>query len=261
MRAEEKDLDGADLARETERQRESDLEQQKADELPELQSEPDRDTAHRGPVIAVMRAILDREHVVVENQQLPARELKALQALQAAVEGKDAKLSQFVYASDRRDLLEQALAVLQPNFVTGDEQHAQLLGAYGDLIERVGLLRHGLVELEDAQDDLLVVEGAAVVTKTDADQDDKPKPGESTLTGPERKAEPKQPSTLTGPEPKQAAQPTSTLTGPEVKEPPKPASSLTGPELTPEPAKPSSLGDEKDLAEAQKKPWWKRVLG
>ena len=248
MRAEEKDLDGADLARETERQRESELEKADEQELPELQSEADHDTEHRGQVIALMRAILDREHVVVDQQQLPARELKALEALQAAVEGKDPALSQFVFASDRRDLLEQALAVLQPNFVTGDEQHAQLLGAYGDLIERVGLLRNGLVELEDAQDDLLVTKSSAAVAKTDADQDDKPdtKPGESTLTGPERKPEPKPPTTLIGPEPK-----------PEPKAP----STLTGPEAKPEPKGPSTLGDEADLAEAQKQPWWKRVLG
>jgi hypothetical protein len=260
LRAEEKDLDGADLARETERQRESELEKEDEAELPELQSEAAHDTEHSAEVIGIMRAILDRQHVVVDQQQLPARELKALEALQAAVEGKDAKLSQFVFASDRRDLLEQALAVLQPNFVTGDEQHATLLGAYGDLIERVGLLRTGLVELEDAQDDLLMAKTAAAVIKTDADQDDKPD-ADASLTGPERTPDPKQPSTLAGPELKAEPKPASTLTGPDVKPEPKPASSLTGPEAKPEPAKPSSLGDEKDLAEAQKKPWWKRVLG
>jgi hypothetical protein len=260
MRAEEKDLDGADLARETERQRESELEKDDAEQLPELQSTADQNTEHQSQVIGVMRAIMSREHVVVDQQQLPARELKALEALQAAVEGKDAKLSQFVFASDRRDLLEQALAVLQPNFVTGDEQHAQVLGAYGDLIERVGQLRNGLVELEDAQDDLLMANTRVAVTKTDADQDDKPD-ADASLTGPERTPEPKKPSTLTGPEVKAEPKPASSLTGPEVKEPPKPASTLTGPEAKPEPKGPSSLGDEKDLAEAQKTPWWKRVLG
>jgi hypothetical protein len=244
LRAEDKDLDGAELARETERQRKSELEKEDEQKLPELQSEADHHTEHRGQVISVMRAILAREHVVVDQQQLPARELKALEALQAAVEGKDAKLSQFVFASDRRDLLEQALAVLQPNFVTGDEQHAQLLGAHGDLIARVGLLRTGLVELEDSQDDLLMANTEVAITKTDADQDDKPE--DASLTGPERTPEPKKPSTLTGPD---------------VKEPPKPASSLTGPEVKPEPKPASSLGDENDLAEAQKTPWWKRVLG
>jgi len=36
LRAEEKDLDGADLARETERQRKSELEKEDAEKLPEL---------------------------------------------------------------------------------------------------------------------------------------------------------------------------------------------------------------------------------
>lgn len=276
MRAEDKDVDGRELERDVEKQRESDLEKSDDEELPELQSEADQSTEHRGQLIALVRAIFNREHVVVDNQQLPARELKALEALQAAVEGRDAKLSQFVYANDRRDLLEQALAVLQPNFVSGDEKHAQMLGAYGDLIERVAALREGLVDKEDAQDDLLRANTHLAVTKAEGEQDEPPKPGDSTLTGPERKEPPKPATTLTGPEVKPEPKPASTLTGPEVKPEPKPASTLTGPELKPEskpatsltgpevkdePAAPSTLGDPKDLAEAQKKPWWKRVLG
>jgi hypothetical protein len=276
VRAEDKEVDGPELERDIERQRDSELEKSDDEELPEIQSEADQTTEHRGQVIGLVRAILDREHVVVDNQQLPARELKALEALQAAVEGRDHNLSQFVYASDRRDLLEQALAVLQPNFVTGDEKHAQLLGAYGDLIERVATLREGLVDKEDAQDDLLRGNTHVDETKAEGDQDDKPTPDDASLDGPERRAAPKPATSLTGPEVKEAPKPASTLTAPEVKPEPKPASTLTGPELE-EPAKPAStlagpevkdeprgpstLGDAKDLAEAQKKPWWKRVLG
>ena len=247
MRAEDKDVDGRELEAQAEQQRESELEKSDDAELPELQSDADQSTEHRGQLIALVRAIFNREHVIVENQQLPARELKALEALQAAVEGRDAKLSQFVYASDRRDMLEQALAVLQPNFVTGDEKHAQMLGAYADLIERVAALREGLVDKEDAQDDLLHANTHVAATKAEGDQDDDDdKPRDSTLTGPERKQPPK---------------PATSLTGPEVKEAPKPATTLTGPEVEDEPKGPSTLGDPKDLAEAQKTPWWKRVLG
>lgn len=276
MRAEDKDVDGRELERDTERQRDTELEKSDDDELPELLHEDDQTTENRGELISAVRAIFNREHVVVENLALPARELKALEALQAAVEGRDTKLSQFVYASDRRDLLEQALAVLQPSFVTGDEKHAQLLGSYGDVIERVAALREGLVDKEDAQDDLLRANTAVAPTKAEGDQEDEPKPGESTLTGPERKLPAKPATSLTGPEVKEAPKPATTLTGPEVKPEPKPASSLTGPDLKEPPAPPttltgpevkdepkgpSTLGDAKDLAEAQKKPWWKRVLG
>jgi len=247
VRAEDKDVDGRELERDTERQRDTELEKSDDDELPELLPEAEQTLENRGELIHVVRAIFNREHVVVENLALPARELKALEALQAAVEGRDTKLSQFVYASDRRDLLEQALAVLQPNFVTGDEKHAQLLGAYGDVIERVAALREGLVDKEDAQDDLLRANTTVVATKAEGDQDDEPpKPGESTLTGPERKL----PAKLA-----------TSLTGPELEEAPKPATTLTGPEVKDEPKGPSTLGDAKDLAEAQKLPWWKRVLG
>lgn len=261
MRAEDKDVDGRDLERDVELQRESELQKSDDEELPELQSEANQTTEHRGQVVGLVRAIFNREHVIVDTQQLPQRELRALEALQAAVEGRDAKLSQFVYAADRRDLLEQALAVLQPNFVTGDEKHAQLLGAYHDIIERVAALREGLVDKEDAQDDLLRANTHVAPAKAEGDQDDEPKPGESTLTGPELKEAPKPASTLSGPEIKEAPKAASTLTGPEVKEPPKPASTLTGPEVKDEPKGPTTLGDAKEIAEAQKQPWWKRVLG
>jgi hypothetical protein len=250
MRAEDKDIDGLELERETERQRESELEKEDEEELPELQSSDDRDTAHRADVIAAVRAILDRDHVVVDELGLPARELRALEALQAAVNGRDAKLSQFVYATDRKTLLEQALAILQPNFVTGDERHAQLLGTYSDLIAKVADLRHGLTELSDAQDELLHASPELAKDASDKDDDDKnddDTPKRSTLSdGPEAKREPS----------------TSTLAdGPEVKREPSTSTLADGPAAKDEPRGPSTLGDPAEIAAAQKTPWWKRVLG
>jgi hypothetical protein len=221
LRAEDKEVDGLELERQTERQRESELEQEDEEELPELQSSEDRDAEHRGAVIAAMRMIFEHEHIVVDELGLPARELKALEALKAAVDGKDGALSQFVYATDRKAMLEQALAVLQPNFVSGDAQHAQVLGSHRDLIDKVADLRHGLVELADAQDELLHANANVAVTKDDGDKDDDEedddKPKKSTLSD-----------------------------GPVVTVAPKPA---------------STLGDAADLAAAEKTPWWKRALG
>lgn len=250
MRAEDKEVDGLELEKETERQRESELENEDEEELAELQSSEDRDTEHRGSVMAAMRAILDGDHVIVDELALPARELRALEALQAAVEGKDAKLSQFVYATDRKNLLEQALAVLQPNFVTGNSQHAQVLGTYSELIEKVADLRTGLLDLGDAQDDLLhgtpeLAKSAADKDDTDNNADDKPK-GSSLTDGPEAKREPTKSTLADGPEVKREA-PVSTL--------------ADGPAAKDEPRGPSSLGDPADIAAAQKTPWWKRVLG
>ena len=237
MRAEDKEVDGLELERETERQRESELEKEDEEELPELQSSEDRDAEHRGQVINAMRLILEREHVVVDELKLPARELKALDALKAAVDGKDGKLSQFVYATDRKNLLEQALAILQPNFVSGDAQRTQVLGSYHDLIEKVADLRHGLVELADAQDELLHATDKTAMQKADGDKDDTDdadddKPKKSTLAD-----------------------------GPEVKPEAKKSTLADGPAATDEPKAQSTLGDPADLAAAQKTPWWKRVLG
>ena len=237
LRAEDKEVDGLELERETERQRQSELEKEDEEELPELQSSEDRDTEHRGQVIAAMRMILEGEHVVVDELRLPARELRALDALKAAVDGKDGKLSQFVYATDRKNLLEQALAVLQPNFVSGDAQHAQLLGTYHDLIEKVADLRSGLVELADAQDEMLHGNTHLAVAKADGDTDDKDdadgdKPKKSTLAG-----------------------------GPEVKRESTKSTLADGPAAKDEPKGPSTLGDPAEVAAAQKTPWWKRALG
>jgi hypothetical protein len=237
LRAEDKEVDGLELERETERQRDSELEKEDEEELPELQSSEDRDAEHRGEVITAMRMILEREHVVVDELKLPARELKALEALKAAVDGKDGKLSQFVYATDRKNLLEQALAVLQPNFVTGDAQHVQMLGAYGDLVEKVANLRVGLVELADSQDDLLHATDKTAMQKADGDKDDTDEADDD---------KPKKSTLADGPEVKPVANKSTLADGPAVKD---------------EPQGPSTLGDPADLAAAQKQPWWKRVLG
>ena len=254
MRAEDKEVDGLDLERETERQRDSELEKEDEQELPELNSVNDRDAEHRGQVITAMRMILDGDHVVVDQLELPARELKALEALKSAVDGKDVKLSQFVYATDRKNLLEQALAVLQPNFVTGDSEHVQLLGSYSDLVEKVADLRNGLVELADSQDDLLHATDKTAMQKADGDKDDPDdkdadddKPNKSTLADvPEVKPEAKKSTLADGPEAKPETKTSTLADGPAVKD---------------EPAAPTTLGDPAELAAAQKQPWWKRVLG
>jgi hypothetical protein len=250
MRAEDREIDGLELERETDRQRDSELEEEDEEELHELQSSEDRHSAHRTSVIATMRAILDGDHVVIDDLRLPARELRALEAFQAAVEGKDTQLSQFVYATDRKNLLEQALAVLQPNFITGDAEHAQVLGTYSDLIEKVADLRTGLLDLSDAQDELL--RGNPNLAKDAGDKDDADDTDDETPA----------PSSLAdGPEAKREAA-TSTLSdGPEVHHAPAPSTLADGPAVTPEPRGPTTLGDPADIAAAQKTPWWKRMLG
>jgi hypothetical protein len=274
LRAEDKEVDGPELERD-EKLRGTDLEEQDEEEVEDHAGEQVRETnpAERTELVAAMRQILARQQLVVNDLHLPQRELRALDALKAAVEGRDAQLGQFVYASDRKAMLEQALAILQPN--VGD------LTGFHDMIRDVANLRHGLRELEDAQDELLEGHHKHALAKVDGDTDDKPKPkpdpGDTSLTGPERK-EPAKVTSLLGPEIKEAPKLATTLVGPEIKEAPKPATTLTGPEVKdtkpastlsgperPEdkeqPEPPSSLGDPVELEAQKKKPWWKRPFG
>ena len=251
MRAEEKEVEGPDLAR-AEQHR---LSEQKETELPEIAGEEVRDIEReRGTrLIDAMREILGDNAVNVEQLQLPARELEALKALQQAVTGKG-ELDQFVFAEDRKSLLEQALAVLQPNLSNG--QTSELAGMAGgiELLTRsVAQMREQLTDLMDAQDELLGDERdrfmAAIADET-ADKPvkpadpDAPRPASTVSTGgPEAKREAR-PSTVSagGPEAKREERP-STVSGP-------------GPEVKRE-DKATTLGDTGEIAAAAK-PIWKQ---
>ncbi|MEP6862806.1 MAG: hypothetical protein ABJE66_19425 [Deltaproteobacteria bacterium] len=263
MRFEDKDVDGPELDREK-GQRESDLVQEDEEEVDAIRIDDVLAQQHESSLLAAMREILEHRHVVINDLALPQKELRALEALKAAVTGRDGELSQFVYASDRRDLLEQALAVLQPRVMS------ELTRPFQDLVQRIGSLRHDLKDLEDAQDELLEANQEVGLDKADTDTADKPKPAakpdDMSLDGPERKL-PKPASNLDGPEPKIVKPPTS-LTG-ERKDEPKLPSTLDGPPLKEDPPHETTVGSRQDLAEAKiaepqklkTKPFWRRNDG
>jgi hypothetical protein len=275
VKADDKEVDSPELLRAT--KKEDELDKGDDEELPELAGEEVRDTKNddRGLLLGSMRAILDGQSIVVNDLRLPKRQLLALEALKAAVDGRDQDIDHFMYASDRSELLEQALAILQPNLAQGDAK--DIRGVMHEMIARVGDLRRDLKGLEDAQDELLDGQQKHDLAKGEGDTDDKPKPkpdGDASLTGPERK-EPPMVTSLLGPEIKEAPKPATTLVGPDRKDEPKPASALAGPEVTdpkpdsslggPElkeaPEQPSSLGDPAELEAQNKKPWWRRPFG
>ncbi len=242
LRQEDKEVDGPDIEHAEERKRESELVEEDDEELYDLdgQNEYERDHGRNGSVIAAMKKILAREHIVINDLALDRRELTALEALQTATRGRDGKLDTFVYAEDRRTLLEQSLAVLQPDVQT----LAELGTPYEDLMKQVSELRESLNDLEDAQEtaDRRVDEEKG----EDADTDDKPEDDDTSLDGPERKLK----------------KPESTLAGPERKDEPRPPSSLTGPERKADKKPPTTLGDAAEIADAQKQlPAWKRPAG
>jgi hypothetical protein len=243
LRAEDKQVAGPELAREVQLEQ-SALEKSDEEELPEVLGElTDLAHAKRSEVLSAVHAILMREHVVIDMLRLPQRELRALQALQQAVDGRDAKLHRFVFASDRRDLLEQALAMLQPNLVAGARTHHWL-------VARVGELRHQLRNLEDSQDELLAGDHLEL---TKAHPEDAPPPDTTEL-------DPDMP------------RPASTLDGPEHAPTPKPVTTLGDPaEIAASDAarQPPQLlrsgGPRVESAPPQhapaSKPWWKRPFG
>lgn len=258
MELEHKLVDDRDAARAEAQQREE-LEQRGDDLLPEPviaaieHATPER----RAHLLGAVRMILDQESVEITSLGFPARETHALSALEIAVRGRD-ELGRFVYAEDRRDLLERSLAALQPDIMhlaatTALELHTQLT----EVADRVAEVRHTLGNLEDAQDELVESEHKSAL---DAAATPKPPPvsddaAATTTTTPS-------PSTLTGPDLPEPTPAPSTLTGPDLPDPATAPSTLAGPDL-PDPAPvPSSLGDPADVAQAQAgKPWWRRPFG
>jgi hypothetical protein len=238
VRAEDKELEGPDLEREERTREEEELEEE---ELPALGGEAllDAEHVHRSTVFDALRLVLAGENVTVSLLYLPQRETHALEALQAAVTGHDS-VGEFVFAEDRRALLEQALAVLQQN-VTHDDpaQLAELHAKFDEVTEQVGELRDRITNLEDAQDDLFEEKRqyGPQETADEGDQDDEPgkpaapaAPADLALDGPERPKPPAPPSTLYGDAPAEAPRPK------------------------------SELAAEAEAAEAQK-PWWSRPFG
>ena len=219
MQVEDKQLQSADLDRDELKQRQRGLEQEEDAELRQLAGEEviDAGKDHAGKVLAAMEAILDQRSVTVSSLQLPQREAKALEYLQSAVGGTRTNQGTYVFASDRRDLLEQALAVLQPNLTGMDPAKLAELGNFHNLIERVGELRSELSMLEDAQDDLLDARlELPDLTKESPDGSesiDAPKPPSSLSNGPDRPPQQPEKSALSeGPAVKKPDQP-STLYG------------------------------------------------
>jgi hypothetical protein len=287
VQLEDKLVDGREAAHAESQQREDVLEHgEEALPAPMVEAVRDAGLERRGQLLGAIRMILDRQSLTVSQLRLPQREARALEALQVARTGKSRDLGSFVYASDRRDMLEQALAVLQPNLTRADDQTARELHAqFADLAARVGELRHQLTELEDSQDELLEGHAKAALEAGATEPGDKPKPTPSdpdaprpatTLTGPELAEPPRPATTLVGPELAEPPAPPTTLIGPEIAERPRPATTLAGPdlppepvlattlagaELAPEPTPESSLGDATEIAAKARRPWWRRPFG
>jgi hypothetical protein len=142
------------------------------------------DRSHHGDVLAMVKAIFeDRTESMpaLDALQLSAQERSALDALGTAYGGREGRYNTFVYAEQRRELLEQALSALQPILTLDVSASAELRENYERMVEQVTELRERLVNLEDSQDDEMVQR--ETIKKTEegsADEDDKDDKGDST---------------------------------------------------------------------------------
>jgi len=252
VRLEDRQVEGKEFEKDLHREK-SPLEDKRTQDLEGMGDDELRSTGRDRPerLLEVMREILENQgDVDLSRLGVSQREYRALEAIRVAVTAKSADTHQFVYAEDRRMMLEQALAVLQPDLISHDAKVVgEMQEQLASLTSKVTELREQLQSLEDGQGESLLrehVETKAEDSETDAKPADSDGDKKSSLYGPERK---------------QAAKPASTLTGPEVKQE-KPASTLTGPERKQPAAQPTSLGDADEIAAvAKKKPWWRRVIG
>lgn len=247
MRAEDKQLEGPELERE---QRVDRPQAHEEEEMPVLAGEEVRDVGmdHRSHLLDALQLILAGEHVNLGLLYLPQRETLALEALHAAVHGSDS-VGEFVFAEDRRSLLEQALAVLQANLTYGEPaQLAELQSKFGLMAGQLAELREQLTNLEDAQEERDEFHNAAKLRSEDSDgeqdDDEKPKPKPKPADGDKEPTLAEFVSTLTGPALAEPAKPASMLEGPARPEPAKQPSTLAGPELPAAPPHVSTLTDE-----------------
>ncbi|CAN5874282.1 hypothetical protein BH11MYX2_BH11MYX2_32080 [soil metagenome] len=201
MRVEEKEVDGQDLLRAE--QKDSLLEREDIELQQGLTNERVVDKSSDELLLSTMRDIIEKKPVRVSSLGLPPRETKALEQLQEAVTGRDVRMNTFVFAEDRRSMLDQALAVLQPNL---SSSHSSIIGGLrwdmDHLVSEIHELRGDLRELEDAQEDGLLErmrhqektaapEAPDTTEKPPASDPDAAKPTSSLSDGPEVETEEK----------------------------------------------------------------------
>lgn len=202
--------------------------------------------AHFTAVTELLQRILDGEDVDEDHvAELTDEERDALDAMESAVLGRDRKSGTLIYAEDRLDLLNRALAVLQPTLALAlTPALDEMRDRFDHLVVEVSELRDELVSLEDAQDELFEQDRGKPedvgVPDEPADTDEKPdgEPDEDE----DKDGGTQRPSTLTGKPGEPAVEPrpfATTLTGkpgePAVEKP-----SVPSTVYTPEPAVPAT---------------------
>lgn len=192
---------------------------------------------HYNNVVATMRSVLEGRAVDVEQlSEFSLAERQAFDVLKQVVSARGRR-GGFILAETRLERLNQVLAVLQPALSIGSIPEAeQLRGDLELVIDQVDHLRHKLLDLEAAEEELdRLPEDRA----SDADKDDD---DDGAGEVPEPDAPPR-PSTLAaGPAAPDKASPPTTLVGPPVPDVPPAPTTLIGTPAAPDlPVRPTTL--------------------
>lgn len=213
--------------------------------------------SHHDDVLAVVQAIFEERTEsmpVLDDLELSVQEKSALQALQTAFTGRETRYNTFVYAEQRRELLEQALAALQPMLALDVSASAELRETYERMVEQVTELRENLLNLEDSQDDEVLIREALKREEQesdDADQGDGDRDADADAVAGEKAGEQlgeKKSALFDGPAAPDKVAARSTLSeGPPVAElAPEKSSLFDGPAVPDKTSAQSSLGDPSD---------------
>jgi hypothetical protein len=123
-------------------------------------------------VLAAVQTIFAGKKPEFEQLQLSRQERSALQSLRSAYVGKDPHYGTFVFAEQRREMLEQALAALEPVLALDISTVPELREGYAQLVLQVTELREKLLGLEDSQDDELVTHERVAKKEDETDEPD-----------------------------------------------------------------------------------------
>ena len=124
-------------------------------------------------IVAAVGAIFaGREIDEIQRAAMSPEHHKALRLLELAVSGRDDHHTRLVFADDRRDMLEQALATLQPELAHRNDASA-MAEQYQQVVENVDELRTTLHQLSDAQYEVHHEQVVGIAREGD-DGDDKP---------------------------------------------------------------------------------------
>jgi hypothetical protein len=132
-------------------------------------------------VLMAARAAMDGRELDEMLEQLPelgVEERAAVEVLARVARGTHEADDKVIYAEERLEMLNQALAVLQPALALGlAPELGELRDSFDELIEEVQELQEKLGRLEDAQEEMFAQDRE--VSAEAPDTDDKPKPPEA----------------------------------------------------------------------------------